>query len=338
MTALITDHAAASIARLIEERKALPNFNILLNAFGVQVQELEQAWHDLLTKRQLGTAVGQQQDDIGKIVGQPRNGVSDSDYDRYLGAKIAVNNSEGRIEDVLRVARAVIIDAARELDLSQEFPAAMVLDIIPSGTPFVISIADILITFLRKTVSGGVRMLLQFPHTGLADTFQLGAVTRLEGAHSIGATTLIVDSTVGYDDTGSLLMSYGLAAEEVVAYTSKDATHFYGVSSLTNNHADDAHVETAADSAKGLGAAGIMNGAHSIGATTVNYFDLNADTVSRFPASGSLLLSEQLAAEELVTYTSRTSTAFTGVSSLTNNHLANATITGSGGVLSGILE
>jgi hypothetical protein len=127
--------------------------------------------------------------------------------------------------------------------------------------------------------------------------------------------------------------------EEDWAYVSKTATTLVGVVGITKAHSGGQSVESAEDYSTGAGAASTLNGAHSIGATTLNYFDTGGGpTVSEFPATGSLLLSEGLAAEETVTYTGRTATQFTGVSSLVNNHADGATVQGSGGVFSGVLE
>lgn len=333
---LIADHVNQALARLHEQHKGKTNIEALLTALTSPIQDIEAAMIQLLLERTIDTAIGVQLDVIGKIVGQPRNGLSDDDYRRHVRARIATSNSKARVADLIVVSRLVLDDPTTAIEVDQTGAAAVVTRL--AGTLVTDTVAGFLMDFLRDTAAAGVRIHLQYLQAAEANSFQFGAVTLLSGAHSIGATTLTVDSTNGYEDTGTLTLSEGLAAEEDVTYTSKSATQFFGVSSLTNNHLDDATVEIADDEDKGWGAAGTMNGAHSIGATTINYFDLDADTISRFPASGSLLLSEQLAAEETVTYTGRTATQFTGVSSLVNDHLANATITGSGGAFMSALE
>jgi hypothetical protein len=127
-------------------------------------------------------------------------------------------------------------------------------------------------------------------------------------------------------------MSFGAAAEETVTYTHKDDTSFYGVVG-SNTHATNAHVEIAYDANKGYGAASTMNGAHFAFGNSITYFDTGGSpTVSEFPASGSLLLSEGLAEEETVPYTSRTATLFSGIPALANNHADGASIQTANGV------
>lgn len=64
-----------------------------------------------------------------------------------------------------------------------------------------------------------------------------------------------------------------------------------------------------------------LNGSVSIGGTT-----LTVDSTASFPATGTLILDAGLAVEETVTYTGKTSTTFTGVSALTQNHADNSAV------------
>lgn len=64
-----------------------------------------------------------------------------------------------------------------------------------------------------------------------------------------------------------------------------------------------------------------LDGLHALGSTT-----LTVDDTSAFPASGTLTLDAALAVEEDVTYTGKTATTFTGVSSTANAHSDNAAV------------
>lgn len=336
-TTQITDHSAQAIARLHEFHKDKTNILAFINAIIDPHQDIEDAMWQLFTERTIDTAIGQQLDDIGKIVGQPRNGLNDDDYRRHIRAKISVSQSNGRVLDVINVSRLIIDEALTAIEIDQIGAAAV--EVILTGTLVTDAIVDFLIAFLRDTVAGGVRIILQHLQVAEANAFTMGAVTLLDGAAGATDTTLTVDSTVGFPDTGNLdLDIFGANPELDITYTSKTATAFVLATGLGFAHADDTHVEIAADNIKGYGAANLLNGAHSTSDTTVNYFDLDGDATSAFPATGSLILSPGLAAEETVTYTSRTATAFSGVSALVNNHLANAEITGSGGAFDRAVE
>ena len=100
----ITTHVTDALARQPDDAFGLPNNTLVITAAVTQVQELETALHDLYTDRRLGTAVGEQLDLLGRIVLEPRNGNSDADYERFIRARIATNNSEGRYDDLNRVA------------------------------------------------------------------------------------------------------------------------------------------------------------------------------------------------------------------------------------------
>lgn len=62
-----------------------------------------------------------------------------------------------------------------------------------------------------------------------------GLGTLLTATANIGATSLTVTSTTGFESRGELILSEstGAVVPEVVTYTGKDATHFTGVSALT---------------------------------------------------------------------------------------------------------
>lgn len=65
-----------------------------------------------------------------------------------------------------------------------------------------------------------------------------------------------------------------------------------------------------------------LDGAHGSGATTLTVLSVSP----KFPFSGSLILDEGLAVEETVTYTGKTATTFTGVSTTANAHTDKAAV------------
>ena len=165
----ITTHIADALAKQPEHSKGKANNTLVLTAFATQIQELEDAWYDLYVLRRLGDAVGVQLDLLGRVVGQPRDGRNDADYERFISARIAANNSEGRIADLNRVARAVLGDDVAVITYSTGYPAGLTLEIYSDETTA--STAAILIEFLRDTVLGGVRIQLHFLTDTIANSF-----------------------------------------------------------------------------------------------------------------------------------------------------------------------
>ena len=66
--------------------------------------------------------------------------------------------------------------------------------------------------------------------------------TRLIGNVSAGASTLNVDSTVGFSTFGELYVTYDDTTVGVVSYTSKSISQFYGCSNITGNLLDASDV------------------------------------------------------------------------------------------------
>lgn len=164
----ITTHVADALDKQPEHSKGKTNNTLVLTAFATQIQELETAWFDLYVMRRLGDAEGVQLEILGRLVGQPRDGRSDADYERFINARIAANNSEGLISDFNRVARAVLNDATLEITYSVGYPAGLTMHIV--SAQLASNTADILIEFLRDTALGGVRIQLQYLNASLANS------------------------------------------------------------------------------------------------------------------------------------------------------------------------
>lgn len=251
MTVKITDHTVRALARRPERDKDKTNIALLISSFADQIQETENAWYQLFEERNITSAVGDQLDDLGLIVDQPRNGTTDADYRMRLSARIAANNSDGLLDDFIRVARGVINDPTLSIRLENTFPAGLTMHI-ESGQ-LAAATADILIEFLRDTAAGGVRILLHHLTDTEANTFTMGSVTQLDGLHGAGATSILVDSTAGFADAGDLLFDEGLGTEESRAYTSKDGTNFFGVTATGFAHANNSFVQIDDSTTKGFG-------------------------------------------------------------------------------------
>ncbi len=87
-------HLAAGLNRLPEQWRDKPHMIALLSVFLSRYDAIEAAFQDLLLLRSIDTAntddptgiVGAQLDLIGRKVGQPRNGLTNADFRRFIRA------------------------------------------------------------------------------------------------------------------------------------------------------------------------------------------------------------------------------------------------------------
>ncbi len=86
----------------------MTNIEKLVSILVRPFQAVEAAFQDMLAFRSIEHGFGDMLDVIGRYVGQLRGGLSDTDYRRYLRARIATNRSTGKREDLIKVARLVL--------------------------------------------------------------------------------------------------------------------------------------------------------------------------------------------------------------------------------------
>lgn len=149
----ITDHSDQAVDRLASQFKGKAKIEGLITAFTDQLQELENVGIDLLQDRYLDTAVGDQLDIIGAIVGQTRDGRSDDSYRNRIIAKIGQNTSKGLPENLISVFN-LLTDSTRSVYLPY-YPACTYilanLDISALDT-------DDILTFCQFVLPAGVRL------------------------------------------------------------------------------------------------------------------------------------------------------------------------------------
>jgi len=122
MTTMVINRSRASEAasKLIEQFRGQTNIGALVAAIAAQNQALEEAAFQVLEETSVATAVGEQLDGLGQIVGVERAGRNDTDYRARLVAQIAKNNSSGTIEELISLATSL---GATTVELSENPPA-----------------------------------------------------------------------------------------------------------------------------------------------------------------------------------------------------------------------
>lgn len=106
--AYITTHGDDAVARLIGQYQGKPIIAAIIRAIVNQYQQIEDALWQVYLQSWLINAVGPEIDIIGDIVGQKRNGSLDAEYKVFVQARIRVNYSTGKLEQILDIASLIL--------------------------------------------------------------------------------------------------------------------------------------------------------------------------------------------------------------------------------------
>lgn len=179
MTTRITNHEEQAVDRLPSASRDGVEEG-LVRIFARRTQTLEDVAVDVLTMTTLETATGASLDTLGRLVGEPRDGRADVEYRLRIRARVAINRSSGRGDELLRIVRLVVGPAAA-LALQEFQPAAFVLTI--SGTAT--ALPDDVFALLVEAKAAGVHAFLRYQTTTDADvfTFQGGTGRGFGGTH-----------------------------------------------------------------------------------------------------------------------------------------------------------
>jgi len=319
-----------------ELRRAV-DFAALLVLTVTQEQELEDSASDSLVSFYVDDAVGDQLDILGRVVDQDRVGLVDEEYRAAIRGKVRANKSNATLPALLAVMNALFAEAGVQT-ITPFYPACFEAEVAsPILTP---TLGEVLARQLTLAKGGGICGAVRYSTARTTpDLTNHGAATLLDGAQGPGGTTLTVDDTTGFPDSGRVIVSDNvIGTQETVAYSSKTATTYELDSPLVNAHLDNAQIRnlicwvdgdvTTDDSdlysfARATYLDGALGG--PIGLLTV-------DSTEGFPDSGNLILSQGTAVEESVPYTSKTATTFTLAFVTTFAHPDNAAVTLDDGV------
>jgi len=101
----IDDHREQAIDRFTSQYHEAEKLRALTGAFVDRFQGLEDAAQQLLRERWVDDAIGQQLDELGEIVGEPRLDRGDETYRSAIRLRIILNRSGGEPESVIRFVR-----------------------------------------------------------------------------------------------------------------------------------------------------------------------------------------------------------------------------------------
>lgn len=121
------NHTEQALSHLLEQFKGKPIIEALLTCFVDQVQSLEDSLFDLLLRRSLDQASGEQLDGLGAILGEARQSRTDADFKRGIETRILINLDEATPNEIIEImSRASGFDVL----LAEYFPAAFVITIL----------------------------------------------------------------------------------------------------------------------------------------------------------------------------------------------------------------
>lgn len=125
MLPLIPDHAALGLSLLPMQLQGKARLEAVLEVLLEQVQQLEDALYPLLSEASVANAQGSMLDQLGRLVGEPRQARSDTDYRAAIALRIERNNSRGEADRLIRVLKR--LTGATSVEYSEPWPGVVQL-------------------------------------------------------------------------------------------------------------------------------------------------------------------------------------------------------------------
>lgn len=149
----ISNHIDQATDRLIEQYKCSPNLKGVVELYAKELQEIEDAAQSVLAGRNIFSAEGSLLDEIGSIVGQPRNGNIDEFYRILILVRIGQNTSNGEPEKIIDIFK--LITQASKVQYQEHYPAGVGL--MSDGTVTVDTV-EFLYSIIQSVLAAGVRL------------------------------------------------------------------------------------------------------------------------------------------------------------------------------------
>lgn len=167
-----------------------PRLQALLLSFMDRLQSLEDVSIDVLAGRWPLTAVGDQLDTVGAIVGQARGEMVDAQYRLFIAAKILVNQSTGCTADIGEI---LAVMGYPDIDML-EYAGELLVSV--AGSDY----GEIIGPFVSDAGPGGIMFRWVHSDEADADTFQLSATLGADDTDTdsgFGALTEATQTTGG---------------------------------------------------------------------------------------------------------------------------------------------
>jgi len=97
------DHETRMLKRIPWFFRSKPKFRAMMKARAAAIQAYEDMVFDVMQSYFLPNAVGEQLNVLGRIVGERRDGLSNTDYRRFIGARILANKCTSTVDEYIRI-------------------------------------------------------------------------------------------------------------------------------------------------------------------------------------------------------------------------------------------
>jgi len=127
----IPNHAEEALSRLLGYQAEYSNLRSIVTLLCEGIQEIEDLLYTLINDTTIEMATGATLDMWGSLLGEPRDGLSDGDYRKFIYARAATRNSAGKAETILYILS--IIASYPERVLHVEFPGTARFEYVTGG-------------------------------------------------------------------------------------------------------------------------------------------------------------------------------------------------------------
>jgi len=186
-------YVQTGLAQLLTQFQGKPVFAALVRSYLNRIQELENAVWEVILIRGIDASEGVNLDNIGKIVGRPRLGLSDTDYRVALKCQILINRSSGGPDDLINIT-TLSVSPGQVFTYQEAYPATVLITV-EGIAAFNISV---LFDNLFQAKAGGVRLLIILSMQPVGNTFTLSPVSGPLGSSTLGLGTIVDPPTGGY--------------------------------------------------------------------------------------------------------------------------------------------
>lgn len=173
----------------IRRKKRVLNFH---KYFLEEIREIEDSLFDILSRLNLHSASGKMLDFVGALIGEYREGRSDSDFKEGIKLRIAINTSDGSHNNIINILKAVT--TATGVQIINSYPSGLLITVNTSeDAP--IHILDIIVG-AGITHSTNVIFPNKFAFTLLEEGDAFNSLAVLPEEEDIGTTTLMIQEEI----------------------------------------------------------------------------------------------------------------------------------------------
>jgi len=146
-----------AIDRLIGVYQRQPRWQGLMRGLAAGLQRIEDDAYDVLFSTVLELAGGDALDQWGRLVGEPRRGLKDSEYRPFIAARILANLSDGTPAELIEIYE--IVTVANDVLHWDHYPAGFRLTAVRDD-PMSDARASRVVRLMKDIKPGGVQMVL----------------------------------------------------------------------------------------------------------------------------------------------------------------------------------